>query len=411
MNKTTERKVGSRIMGALCMSMLLSMICVAAFVQPAAASDSSQVDAAEKLRKSQLISNDSTLEPIGNNATGSRLLVLDQEEVRDGVARTNMSGVAKVNMSSTLKEKIYDTNDGKFRIHYKNVSEDYVKFVGHAFSKARAFQTSLGFKDIVLTPNAPDAKDGKVAVYIKDLIYDGKASEAVIAFSNQVQRMLVSDNPDKFEKWQIYLSAAHSYFEAVQASYRTNGYVESGEYEWINDGLAKFMVLYTAMNDPEYKQYDEEYKARGYLNKVMVEGKNTYAYQVPIITPDAELSKGITKLGSLSVSYWYYLYKLYGMKVIQDVMTKAGSDNDDSAKIMHSALGNYNSTFTQSVAGWYESLGFWNKGTFGDFSVYEGLMLVNHEMFTDTNSSELPLNVEHQISRYGATFACLKFDT
>ncbi len=316
---------------------------------------------------------------------------------------------------SPIGEKTYDTQDGKFRIHYnKNVSDDYVRFVAHAFSKAREFQSSLGFKDVEVTPNTPDSNDGKVAIYIKDLIYDDKASEVVIGFGNRLQHILVTDKPEKFEKWQIYISAAHCYFEAVLASYRTNGYQSSEEYAWINDGLAKFIVLYTAMNDPEYKQYDEEYKQYGLLSKVMVDGKKTdgYAmYQVPRITPDVTLQNGITKLGSLSVSYWYYLHKIYGMKVIQDVLTEIGSYNDDSVRVMHGILSNYNTTFTQSVAGWYESLAFWNKGTFGDFSVYEGLMLVNHEMFTDVNSSELPLQVEHHLSRYGASFVSLKFDS
>jgi len=232
-----------------------------------------------------------------------------------------------------------------------------------------------------------------------------------------LQHMLVSDNP-KFEKWQIYLGAAHSYFEAVLASYNTLGYEASEEQAWINDGITRFIVLYTAMNDPECKQYDEEYKQHGYLNKVMVEGKKTYgyeSYQVPTITSDSPLQNGVTKLGDLAVSYWYYLHKLYGMKVIQDVIVKAGSYNDDSVELVSGVLANYNTTFVQSLAEWYESLGFWNKGKtegrIGDFSVYEGLMLVNDEVFAEHSSSEFPMKVENQIMRYGASFMKLNFDS
>lgn len=316
-----------------------------------------------------------------------------------------------------IKEKTYDTEDGKFRVHYKNVSEDYAKFVGHAFSKAREFQLALGFNDVALGSDSPDSKDGKIAIYVKDLIYDDKATEAVIG-QNRLQYMLVSDKPDKFEEWQIYLGAAYSYFMAVQTSYNTLGYQASEDKAWINDGIAKFITLYTALNDPEYKQYDEDFKRYGYLDKVMVEGKYTsgYAsYEVPRIGSDLVQQNSITKLGDLSVSYWYYLHKLHGIKVIQDVMTNSGSYNDDSARIVSSVLSNYNATFVQSVAGWYESLGFWNKGNtedeIGEFSVYEGLLLVNGEVFTEYKSSELPIKIENQLSRYGASLVNLKFNS
>jgi len=227
-----------------------------------------------------------------------------------------------------------------------------------------------------------------------------------------LQHMLVSDNP-KFEKWQIYLGAAHSYFEAVLASYNTLGYEASEEQAWINDGITRFIVLYTAMNDPECKQYDEEYKQHGYLNKVMVEGKKTYgyeSYQVPTITSDSPLQNGVTKLGDLAVSYWYYLHKLYGMQIIEDMVIKSGPSKDDSIRIISSVLNNYNTTFEFSIAEWYESLGFWNKGKLGDFSVYEGLILVDDELFEEYRSSELPL-IEDKLSPYGASFIKLEFDS
>lgn len=311
-------------------------------------------------------------------------------------------------LRGNVQEKTYDTEDGLFRIHYKNASEEYVKFVGHAFSKAREFQTALGFKNITLTPNTPDFKDVKVAIYVKDLVYDDKASEVVVGSYNQLQYMLMSD---KLEKWQIYLAAAHDYFKAVLTSYNTLNYEAIEGNAWINDGIAKFMVLYTALNDPEYKQYDEQYATYGNLDKVMADGKNTASYQVPKIT-SASLNKGITKQGALSVSYWYYVQKIYGMKVIQDVIAKTGSYNDDSIKTVSSLLTNYyNTTLTNTLTGWYESLGFWNKNTVGDFNVYEGLMLVGNEMFNEQKSSELPIKKEYELSRYGASFVNLKFDS
>ena len=311
---------------------------------------------------------------------------------------------------SSIGEKIYDTEDGKFRVHYKNVSEEYAEFVGHAFSKAREFQLALGFNDVLLTRTTHDSEVGRVAIYVKDLIYDDRASETVIG-QTQLQYFLVSDN---LEKWQIYLAAAHCYFMAVQASYNTLGYEASEGNAWVNDGIARFITLYTAMNDPEYKEYDPEYKQYGYLDNVMVEGKKTYGYapyQVPTITSDAPLQNGLTKLGSLSVSYWYYLHKLYGMKIIEDVMVKTGSVNDDSIRTVSSVLTNYNATFVQSVAGWYESLGFWNKGKSEYLSKYEGLTLVNDEMFTGYKSSKLPIKIKNELSRYGASFISLNFDS
>lgn len=313
---------------------------------------------------------------------------------------------------SLIDEHTYDTEDGMFRVHYNRVDEKYAKFVGHAFSKARQFQLALGFSDITLTRTTHDSEDGRVAIYVKDLIYDGKAAEAVIG-QNQLQYFEVSDN---LEKSQIYLAAANEYFKAVEASYNTLGYEASEEDAWINDGIAKFITFYTAMNDPEYKQYDEEYKQYGYLNKVMVDGKKAYgyaSYEVPRITSDTPLQNGITKLGELTVSYWYYLHKLYGMKIIQDVITRSGSYSDDSVKVVSSLLRNHNSTFVQSIAEWYESIGFWNKGQgkIGDFSVYEGLMLVNDEVFTNYKSSEFPMKVENQLMRYSASFVKLEFDS
>ena len=315
----------------------------------------------------------------------------------------------RLNMSSIAKEKIYDTGNRKFRIHYTDVSEDYVKFVGYAFSKASEFQLSLGFNNIILTPNAHDFKDGKVAIYVKDSI-DDNACKAVTSHAH-LQYMGMSDD---LEKWQIYLAAAHCYFKAVEASYNTLEYEASEGNAWINDGIARFIVLYTAMNDPEYKQYDEEYNKYGYLNNVMVEGKKTYGYapyQVPTITEDAPLQYGITKLGSLSVSYWYYLHKLYGMQIIEDVVAKSGFYKGDSVELVSSVLANYNTTFAQSVTGWYESIGFWNKGKIGDFSVYEGLTLVDDEIFKDYRSSELPINIENRLMEYGASFVSLDFDS
>ncbi len=312
-------------------------------------------------------------------------------------------------LRNNVQEKIYDTEDGVFRIHYENADKEYVEFVGHAFSKAREFQLSLGFRDIALSSTSDDFRDGKIAIYVKDLIYEDRASKAVIG-QERLQHFLVSDQLDK---WQIYLAAAHSYFEAVQASYNTLGYEASEENAWIKDGTAKFIVLYTAMNDPEYKEYDEKYKQYGYLSNVMVEGKKTYgytSYQVPTITSDSPLQNGVSKLGALSVSYWYYLHNMYGMQVVEDVITSAGSFNDDSIRIVSGVLKNYNATFADTVTGWYKSLGFWNKERIGDFSVYEGLMLVNDEMF-DEHKNELPLKIENQLSRYGASFINIKFNS
>lgn len=308
-----------------------------------------------------------------------------------------------------VQENIYDTEDGIFRIHYKNVDKEYAEFVGHVFSKAREFQLSLGFKEISISATSDDFRDNRIAIHVKDLVYDGRTSEAVIGQSNQLQRILVSD---KLEEPQLYLSAAHTYFKAALASYKTEGYEPGEEYSWINEGIAKFIVLYTAMNDPEYKEYDEEYKQYGYLNNIMVESKGNYAsYEVPTVTPDTPLNDGITKSGALSVSYWYYLEKLYGMKIIQDVLTETGSNTHDSVKIVSNVLNNYNTTFVQTLGEWYESLAFWNKnGQIGDLSVYEGLVLVNKEMFKEFKFSELPLKMENQLSRYGASFVSLKSD-
>jgi len=297
--------------------------------------------------------------------------------------------------SSIAIEKVYYTEDGKFKIHYKNVDEDYVKFVGHAFNKAREFQFALGFNDI--TQTKPDA----VVIYVKDLIYNNKTSDVVID-QNQLKYFLVSDD---LKRWQIYLTASHAYFKAVQASYYTLEYEPSEDRAWIDNGIARFITLYTAMNDPGYKQY-------GYLNSIFVEEEraNGYApYQVPRITK-ASLQSGITKLGDMSVSYWYYLHKLYGMQIIEDMVIKSGPSKDDSIRIISSVLNNYNTTFEFSIAEWYESLGFWNKGKLGDFSVYEGLILVDDELFEEYRSSELPL-IEDKLSPYGASFIKLEFDS
>ena len=312
---------------------------------------------------------------------------------------------------SPIGEKVYDTEDGMFTIHYdsNNVNEDYAKFVAHAFSKAREFQTSLGFNNITLPLNI-DGSESKVAIYVKDLVYEDRTSDAVIG-NERLQYFLVSDNLDKK---QVYLAAANEYFNALQTSYNTLGYEASVDKAWINDGIAKFITLYTAMNDPEYKQYDEEYAQYGYLNNVMVEGKKTYgyaAYQVPTVTSDSPLNNGVSKLGALSVSYWYYLHSIYGMQVIEDVISKSGSFNDDSVRTVSSVLTTYNTTFADTVTGWYKSLGFWNKEKIGDFSVYEGLMLVNDEMFEEHKTNELPLKIENSISRYGASFVNLKFNS